>query len=182
MLKKYLLLFVLCIAGTLSSQNPVEKFYEAYNQKKWKKFKSLLHKDFKCIVRTGNPATREEFFNNIYANDIWFAEWKILNMTEKDEGCYLIQGTFTNEYDMFLYGAPVEGLWTYCTKNKKIISIEWHEFPENPNQSRGDAIEKDFNDWIILNYPQYTGISIYWSHNAAIIFRDLFRQFKKGRE
>ncbi len=183
MSRKFLLGLLLLLTVSCHSQNPVEKFYEAYNKKDWPRFKNLLHKDFTCIVDSGMVgASREEFYNNMYVGDIWYAEWKILSMTETSKDCYLVKGTFTDEYDMWLYGAPVEGAWTYCCKDKKIISIDWHDFPVNPNQARGDQREKEFNDWIILNYPDYTGINVYWGHNAALIFRDLFRKYKKGRE
>jgi hypothetical protein len=182
MLRKFLFGFLLLFVGYASAQNPVEQFYEAFNNKNWKKFNFLLHKDFKCIVADGKGVSRKQFYNNMYADDVWFAEWKILNMEKTSNDCYLIQGTFTDEYSMFLYGAPVEGLWTYCVKNRKVSSIEWHDFPENPNQKRGDEREKEFRDWITLNYPEYSGISIYWSHDYAKIFKALFYKYKKGRE
>ncbi len=183
MSKKYLIGFLLLFTSWCYSQNPVENFFEAHNKRDWPRFKNLLHKDFKCIVDSGKvPASREQFYLNMYADDVWsFTEWKILSMEETSTDCYLVKGTFTDEYDMWLYGAPVEGVWTYCCKDDKIISLDWLDFPDNPNQRIGDQKDKAFNDWITLNYPDYTGISVYWSHDAALIFRDLFRLYRKGR-
>ncbi len=181
--KKILIGLFLILPLLAHSKNPVERFYDAFNKKDWVKFKKLLHKDFRCIPDPGViPASREEFYNNIYAEDVWFAEWKILSMAKISPRCYLVKGTFTDEYSMWLYGAPVEGQWIYCCKNNKIISLDWLQFPPNPNQTRGDRLNKEFMDWIALNYPDYAGLSKYWSHDAAILFRDLFRKYKKEKD
>lgn len=184
MMRKFLLGFLFLFTTFCYSQNPVEKFYEAYNTKNWKKFEKLLHKDFKCIPDSNEAvANRIEFYHNMHNTaHMWFAEWKILSMEETSPGCYTVNGTFTDEFDMWLYGAPREGKWIYCTKDNKIISIDWLDFPENPNQAKADEKEKAFMDWIALNDPEYTGISVYWGPDWGVAFKDLFYAYKKHHE
>lgn len=181
MIRKILLIGKLLIGLSIYAQNPIEQFYEAYNAKNWKKFEKLIHKDFECIVDSGIiPASRQGFIDNMYnGGNMWFAEWKIIEMKELTPGCFEVKGTFTNEYDMWLYGAPVEGLWLYCVEDNKIRSLDWLEFPENPNEEAGMKKEQEFKDWIHLNYPSYDGITYHWGYQWALTFKDLFYAYKK---
>ena len=182
MLRKYLIGFFILFPLFCHTQNTVEQFYEAFNQKNWAKVKSLIDKDLLCITNNQKGASKQEFYDNLYRNDVWFAEWKILSMTETAENKFLINGTFTDEYYLFLYGAPVEGKWVYTVGNNgKIVAIKWLDFPENPNQERGDQREKEFHNWCVANHPADADINRSYSQQYALKFRDMLREYIKTK-